>query len=69
MHNLLEGRVAIVTGAGRGIGRAVAQHLASVGARIVITTMDAMSTVLAARANRLNRQSPRFVGQEAKQSL
>ncbi|KAL2923207.1 NADPH-dependent aldehyde reductase-like protein chloroplastic [Bienertia sinuspersici] len=32
----LQGRVAIVTGASRGIGRAIALHLASLGAKIVI---------------------------------
>ena len=32
----LQDRVAIVTGASRGIGRAIALHLASLGAKIVI---------------------------------
>ncbi|XP_008812059.2 NADPH-dependent aldehyde reductase-like protein, chloroplastic [Phoenix dactylifera] len=32
----LDGRVAIVTGASRGIGRAIAIHLASLGARLVL---------------------------------
>jgi 3-oxoacyl-[acyl-carrier protein] reductase len=37
----LEGKVAIVTGSGRGIGRAAALKLASEGARMVINDLDA----------------------------
>ncbi|MBV9268790.1 MAG: SDR family oxidoreductase [Acidobacteriaceae bacterium] len=36
----LDGKTAIVTGAGRGIGRAIAQKLADAGARVVLCDVD-----------------------------
>src|SRR5580693_9664516 len=43
MANLLEGRVAIITGAGRGQGLAAARLFVSEGARVVINDLDQAS--------------------------
>jgi NAD(P)-dependent dehydrogenase (short-subunit alcohol dehydrogenase family) len=40
-HMELQGQVAIVTGAGRGIGRATGLELARMGADIVVAELDA----------------------------
>lgn len=44
----MEGKVAVVTGSGRGIGEAIARRLAEFGAKVVITdiNMDAVQTVV-----------------------
>lgn len=48
----LEGKIAIVTGAGRGMGRAVALGLGREGARVVVADMDAATAAAAAAAIR-----------------
>ena len=36
MSAMLEGKVALVTGAGQGVGRAIAEELSKAGARVVV---------------------------------
>jgi len=53
MTSKLDGKIAIITGSGRGIGRAIALKLAGEGARVVVNDLDtgpAEDTVAAIRA-------------------
>jgi NAD(P)-dependent dehydrogenase (short-subunit alcohol dehydrogenase family) len=47
--SVLDGRVAIVTGAGTGLGRGIAEELARAGAGVAVLELDAASSEVAAR--------------------
>ncbi len=65
---ILENKTAIVTGGGRGIGRACSMKLAQAGARLVIADMDGQSAEeTAGEIRRLNQQAIALVIDVGKQ--
>ena len=58
--NLLEGRTAVVTGAGQGIGEAIARRLADFGASVIITDINAEKGEAVAASIRAEGQNAEF---------
>lgn len=57
---LLEGRTAVVTGAGQGIGEAIARRLADFGASVIITDINAEKGEAVAASIRAEGQNAEF---------
>ncbi|MCP3097277.1 3-oxoacyl-ACP reductase [Myxococcus sp. K15C18031901] len=57
LHEALDGKVALVTGAARGIGEATAQRLAQEGARVVCLDVPALEEALKATASRIGGEA------------
>lgn len=62
---MLEGRVAIVTGAARGIGKAIARGLGEAGARLLLTDIDAAGGATAEAELRQGGADARFLAADA----
>jgi NAD(P)-dependent dehydrogenase (short-subunit alcohol dehydrogenase family) len=62
MNDLLRGRVAIVTGAGGGLGRSHAHALAQAGARVVVNDIGEAAQMVAAEIVEAGGEAVGFVG-------
>lgn len=58
--NLLEGRIAVVTGGGRGIGKAIARRLSEAGVGVVVGDVD--DTLCRQTAHELNQEYGKCLG-------